>query len=71
MNQISDFITLSQKILSVIGSILYLVFSLVIVKQTTSMSRYIVDKFNFALIVFSYAHLIFSILLVILTLTVL
>lgn len=71
MNQIGDFITLSQKILSVLGAILYAVFSLVIVKQTTSMSRYVVDKFNFVIIIFSYAHLAFSILLVILTLVLL
>ncbi len=71
MNQIGDFITLSQKILSVLGAILYAIFSLVIVKQTTSMSRYVVDKFNSVIIIFSYAHLAFSILLVILTLVLL
>ncbi|MGI5840892.1 MAG: DUF5657 family protein [Patescibacteria group bacterium] len=68
MNQLNDIVILSQKILSTLGAVIYAIFALIIVKQTTSMARHIVDKFNSTLIIFSYIHLIFAVLLVILTL---
>ena len=52
------------KIFFVALSILYLIFSLIVVKQVTSMSKSITDKFNIILIAFSFIHLIFSVVLV-------
>jgi hypothetical protein len=48
----------------VLSSILYLVFALIVVKQVTSMSKSVTDKFNPILIIFSYLHLGFSIFLI-------
>ena len=45
-------------------SFLYLVFALIVVKQVTSMSKSVTDKFNPILILFSFVHLGFSILLI-------
>ncbi|MDD2483218.1 MAG: hypothetical protein PHE71_03020 [Candidatus Shapirobacteria bacterium] len=45
-------------------SFLYLVFALIVVKQVTSMSKSVTDKFNVILILFSFIHLGFSILLI-------
>ncbi|MDD4026565.1 MAG: hypothetical protein PHO75_00035 [Candidatus Shapirobacteria bacterium] len=47
----------------ILSSILYLVFALIVVKQVTSMSKSVTDKFNPILVIFSYLHLGFSIFL--------
>lgn len=65
------YLLLIQKSFFVLGAILYLIFSLVVVKQTSMMSRNVKDKFNSVLITFSYIHLAFSIFLVFLTLVIL
>jgi hypothetical protein len=52
----------------IIGSILNLIFSFIVVKQVTSMSKNIIDKFNYFLIIFSYIYLIISFVLVLTTL---
>lgn len=52
------------KIFFIIFSVLNLIFSLIVVKQVTSMSKDINDKFNFILISFSYLYVILSILLI-------
>jgi hypothetical protein len=57
---------LAGKLFAILGTILYFIFSIVIVKQVTSMSSNVYDKFNAILIAFSYLHLLFSILLIIL-----
>lgn len=53
------------KVFFVALSFLYLIFSLIVIKQVTSMSKNVTDKFNSILIVFSFIHLIFSVILVI------
>jgi len=68
MSQINDFMLLAGKFFTVLGTIIYFIFSVVIVKQVTSMSHNVYDKFNTILIIFSYLHLLFSILLIILAL---
>ncbi len=52
------------KIIFIIFSVLNLIFSLIVVKQVTSMSKDINDKFNFILISFSYIYMILSVLLI-------
>ena len=68
---LNNYFLLLEKLSFVLGAILYLIFALVVVKQTTMMSNNVNDKFNGILITFSYLHLTFSILLVFLTLIIL
>ena len=69
IDQLNTYFLLIMKIFFFLGAILYLIFSIIVHKQTTTMTKNIYDKFNSIIIVFSYTHLIFSVLLVILTLT--
>lgn len=68
---IDKYIWMLGKASFVLGAVMYLIFSLVVVKQVTTMSKNVSDKFNAILITFSYLHLIFSVFLVILTLIIL
>jgi len=68
MIDFNNYIQLIWKFSFVLGSILYLIFAFVVVKQVTTMSRNVTDKFNTVLIIFSYFHLIFALLLVLFTL---
>jgi hypothetical protein len=67
MGQLNDYFFLVVKALFVLGTLLYLVFAAVVVKQTTTMSKNVSDKFNPVLIAFAYLHFAFSVFLVILT----
>ena len=62
------YLTIFEKAIFVIASVLYLIFAFVIVKQVSMMTRNVKDKFNAILSIFSILHLIFAILLVLLTL---
>jgi hypothetical protein len=64
-SQINQYIQLLEKFFFVVGTVLYTIFALVVVKQTTMMSKNVSDKLNYILILFSYLHLLFSVLLVI------
>ena len=64
MSQITLVLLLLEKIFAILGTILYFIFSIIIVKQVTSMSQNVYDKFNGILIVFSYLHLLFSLFLI-------
>lgn len=55
----------------VILSFLYIIFSIVVVRQVTSLSKNISGKFNVILTTISYINLIFSFFLVFLTLIIL
>ena len=70
-SQINSYMLLLQKGGFILGAIFYLIFALIIVKQVSTMSKNINDKFNALLITFSYIHLIFSIILVFLTIVIL
>lgn len=70
IDQIDTYLLLAEKLFAVLGALIYFIFALVVVKQVTSMSNNIYDKFNSILIVFSYLHLAFSVFLIILTLIV-
>ena len=71
MSDLSSFFHLLEKFLGIAGSIIYLIFSLVVVKQVNTMSKNVKDKFNGILITISYIHLLGAILLVFLALTIL
>lgn len=60
-----------EKVMAILGTMIYCIFALVIVKQVTTMSRHVKDKFNGILIAFSYLHLLFSLLLALLAWTLL
>lgn len=68
---INNYLHLAEKIFVVLGTIIYLIFSGIIVKQTSTMSKNVDDKFNAVLIIFSYVHFLFSLLLVLLALVIL
>ncbi|MFA5749972.1 MAG: DUF5657 family protein [Candidatus Shapirobacteria bacterium] len=59
---------LVQKFFFIACSFLYFIFALIVVKQVTSMSKNVHDKFNPILISFSFIHLIFSGILIFLIL---
>jgi hypothetical protein len=69
--QINLYLQIVEKASFVLGSILYLIFALVVVKQVGSMTKNVYDKFNNILIAFSYIHFAFAIFLVFLTLVIL
>ena len=66
ISQINLIMLLAGKLFAILGTILYLIFSIVMVKQVAAMSQNVHDKFNSILIAFSYLHLAFSILLILL-----
>ena len=65
---IMPYFLIAQKIFFAACSLIYFVFSLIVVKQVTSMSKNVHDKFNPVLITFSFIHLIFSGILIFLVL---
>lgn len=58
----------ATKIFFILCSILYFIFSLLVVKQVATSSKSITDKFNPVLIAFSYIHLVFSAILILMML---
>lgn len=68
---LSHYLFLAVKIFFILGSLIYLVFAIIVVKQTTTLSRNVSDKFNSILIIFSYLHLVLSVFLILLTLVIL
>ena len=56
------------KIFFILFAVLYFIFALIVVKQVTSMSRSVSDKFNVVLVIFSFIHLAFSVLLILIML---
>ena len=72
MNQdINNFLTIVEKVIGVTGSIVYLVFAGVIVKQVTMMSKNSNDKYNGLLRAISYIHLVVAIFLVLMVVMIL
>jgi len=71
MTDFSGFFHFLEKLLGITGSVIYLIFALVIVKQVNTMSKNVKDKFNGILITISYVHLLGAILLIFLALTIL
>jgi len=71
MSDFGNFFHLLEKFLGIAGSIIYLIFALVVVKQVNTMSKNVKDKFNGILITISYIHLLGAVLLMFLALTIL
>ncbi|OQA56146.1 MAG: hypothetical protein BWY41_01553 [Candidatus Atribacteria bacterium ADurb.Bin276] len=67
MPDINSVFTLIFRIFFLLGSVFYVIFAVVVVRQVAMMSKNVYDKFNTILIIFSYLHLAFSIFLVLLT----
>ncbi|HEX7543122.1 MAG TPA: DUF5657 family protein [Patescibacteria group bacterium] len=68
---LGNYLNFVEKIFGVLGTVIYLIFALVVVKQVNTMSKNVKDKFNKILITISYLHLLGAILLVFLALTIL
>ncbi len=61
-----NIISIAFKIFTIVGLGVYLIFALIIVKQVSVMSQNIYDLYNSQLKVFSYLHLLFSVLIILL-----
>jgi len=62
---------MALKISFTLGSLIYFIFAVIVVKQTATMTKNVNDKFNPVLVMISYLHLAFSALIVLLTLVIL
>lgn len=71
MLNFNSYLVILEKVLGVLGALIYLVFSLVVVKQVGTMTKNVKDKFNGILVSFSYLHLLAAIILVFLAWTIL
>lgn len=71
IGDLSSLFHLLEKFLGIAGSVIYLIFALVVVKQVNTMSKNVKDKFNSILNTISYIHMLGAILLVFLALTIL
>jgi hypothetical protein len=60
------FFALIQKSFLIFLSVFYFIFAVIVTKQISILSKSIKDKFNSILIVISYVHLFFSLLLIVL-----
>lgn len=69
MLSLGNYVLLFQKGVFVFGAVLYVIFSMVVVKQVSTMSKNVSDKFNPILISLSYIHFVLAILFVLFTLT--
>ncbi len=58
LGQFDQILLLVQKIFGLTGALIYFIFAFIIVRQVTSMSKIVHDKFNTLLIIFSYLHLL-------------
>lgn len=65
------YIDMAEKVFAILGTLIYLIFALVVVKQVGTMSKNVKDKFNGILILFSYIHLAMAVFLVFLAWTIL
>lgn len=63
----NSYLILLERIFAIIGTGLYLIFAIVIVKQVSMMTKNVYDKFNGVLIIFSYIHLILAFFLILMS----
>ena len=71
LSSVDSYLLIIEKIVGVMAAVVYLFFALIVVKQVQTMSKNVKDIFNPLLIVFAYAHLIASLVLVFLVLVIL
>jgi len=65
-NNLMPYLLLIQKFFFIALSLFYFIYATIVVKQVNSMSVNVKDKFNPILIAFSFIHLIFAALLILL-----
>ncbi len=71
LGALNNYLIIAEKICGILGTIIYFIFALVVVKQVGTMTKNVRDKFNPILISFSYAHLAAAGLLIFLAWTIL
>lgn len=71
MFQLNTAIYIFQKIFVVVGTIVYFIFATIVLKQTTSLSKNIHDKFNQVVVSAAFIHMIASVGLIFLALIIL
>ncbi len=71
LGDLDNYLSLAEKILGILGTVIYLIFALIVVKQVGTMSKNVKDKFNGILITFSYLHLVMAIILIFMAMTIL
>ncbi len=64
---LSGYFLILERIFAIIGTGLYLIFAIVIVKQVSMMSKNVYDKFNGVVIVVSYIHLALAVFLMLMS----
>lgn len=68
---LSNYLLIAERVFGILGAVVYFIFALVVVKQVSTMSKNVKDKFNGILIAFSYLHLLLAIILIFMAATVL
>lgn len=63
----TGYLLLLERIFAGVGTGIYLIFAIVIVKQVSMMTKNVYDKFNGVVIVVSYVHLILAIFLMLMS----
>jgi len=61
----TNYFVILERIFAFLGTGLYLIFAIVIVKQVSMMTKNVYDKFNGIIIAFSYIHLVLAIFLMV------
>lgn len=64
---LSGFLTFLGRLFAIVGTGLYLIFAIVIVKQVSMMTKNVYDKFNGVVILVSYLHLALAIFLMLMS----
>lgn len=66
---LDGYLTIVEKIFALMGTGIYLIFAIVVVKQVSMMTKNVYDKFNGVVIFFSYVHLLLAIFLMLMSIT--
>lgn len=61
----SGYLYLLGKIFTFLGTGIYLIFAIIVVKQVAMMTKNVYDKFNNIVIIFSYIHLALALFLMV------
>ena len=71
LGEFTYFLNILTKGAFILGSVIYLIFAGIIVKQVNTMTKNVKDKFNLLLISFAYIHFFFTVFIIFLILTLL
>lgn len=64
---LNNYLVLIERTFAFLGTGIYLIFAIVIVKQVSMMTKNVNDKFNGVVIFFSYLHLLLAIFLLLMS----